>query len=39
MSKKTVDKRKIFVKVMATILALLMIGSVTATLMYYIIAA
>ena len=39
MSKKPIDTRKIFVKVMATILALLMIVSVAATLMYYIIAA
>ncbi len=38
MAKKKVEKGKIFVRVMATILALLMVLSIAGTLLFYLIA-
>lgn len=38
MAKKKIEKGKIFVKIMAIILALLMVLSIAGTLIYYIIA-
>lgn len=38
MAKKQIDKMKIFTKIMAGILALLMVVSVAGTLIYYLVA-
>ena len=38
MAKKQIDKRKLFTRIMAAILALLMVIGVCATLIYYIAA-
>ena len=38
MAKKQIDKRKLFTRIMAAILALLMVVGVAATLIYYIAA-
>lgn len=36
MAKKTIDKKKLFTRIMAAVLALLMVLGVAATLIYYI---
>ena len=39
MAKKEIDKRKLFTRIMAAVLAFMMVLAVAATLIYYITAA